>query len=350
MNGAPSLVLPRLRALPRGARALWPGLSICALVALSATFVTEHQGGSQLLYALLFGMCLHHLLADERLAVGIDFAARGLLRLGVALLGTRISLAQIAAMGWEPVAIVLLGVASTIALGVACARRWCGGDVQTGLLTGGAVAICGASAAMALSAVLPRNAQTEQRTLLTVVGVTALSTLSMVLYPPLARLRGLDDTGAGLFFGGTIHDVAQVIGAGLIFSPQAADVATVVKLLRVAMLVPVVLLTGAWMRSRGESGPRTPAWRVLPAFLVGFIALVLLNSAGAIPPAAAGALGQVSRWCLVLAIAALGIRTSLAKLARVGWRPLALLVGETVWLALLVLALLKLLPLAGATH
>jgi uncharacterized integral membrane protein (TIGR00698 family) len=338
----------QVRSVPVRLRQLLPGTAICAVFALSAGFVSEHHGGPQLLYALLFGMVFNHLLESPRLAPGIEFAAKSLLRVGVALLGARISLAQIAGLGWPPLAIAVLGVVGTMGIGVLCARTWGRSDTVGGLLTGGAVGICGASAAMALSAVLPQDRDSEQRTLFTVVGVTALSTLAMILYPPLARLLGLDAHAAGVFFGATIHDVAQVVGAGLLFSPQAADTAAVVKLIRVSMLVPVVFAVGLYARRLSGTARAASAWSVLPGFLIAFVALVLLNSAGAIPQTLAVQLGQVSRWCLVIAIAALGVRSSLGQLAALGWRPLAVLLAETLWLAGAVLLALHWLPLGMA--
>jgi uncharacterized integral membrane protein (TIGR00698 family) len=344
MSAGVSLWTLPVRSVPLHLRRLLPGTTICAVFALSAGFVSDHHGGPQLLYALLFGMVFNHLLESPRMAPGIEFAAKFLLRLGVALLGARISLAQIAGLGWPPLAIAVLGVASTMGIGVLCARTWGRSDTAGGLLTGGAVGICGASAAMALSAVLPQDRNAEQRTLFTVVGVTALSTLAMIFYPPLARLLGLDAHAAGVFFGATIHDVAQVVGAGLLFSPHAADTAAVVKLVRVSMLVPVVFAVGLYARRRSGAARPASSWSVLPGFLLAFVALVALNSAGAVPQALASQLGQVSRWCLVIAIAALGVRTSLGQLAALGWRPFAVLVVETMWLAGTVLLALHWFP------
>jgi uncharacterized membrane protein YadS len=108
-------------------------------------------------------------------------------------------------------------------------------------MTGGAVAICGASATLAIAAVIPHNDKTERNVLFTVVAVTTLSTVAMVLYPVLFGLLGIDDREIGFLIGATIHDVAQVVGAGYSVSDRAGDAATVVKLMRVAML-PVVLM------------------------------------------------------------------------------------------------------------
>ena len=316
-------------------RHYWPGVLVSFTIALAATFIADNHGGPTMLYALLLGMSLHFLSEEGRCQAGVELAARSVLRLGVCLLGARITAEHVVALGIGPVLTVVLGVATTLLAGWGLARLL-GLGKDLGLLTGGAVAICGASAALAIAAVLPRHAHAERQTILTVVGVTTLSTVAMIVYPLLVGTLGLDEVGAGIFLGGTIHDVAQVVGAGYMISESAGDYATFVKLLRVAMLVPVVLVLSLVFRA-DAGGERPPP---LPAFLVGFIILVAVNSTGLIPEALGDAISTFSRWCLVTAIAALGIKTSFQKLAVVGWRPVLLLVLETLWLGLLVLAAL----------
>lgn len=305
------------------------------VIALAATFVSERYGGPQFLFALLFGIAFNFLATHPRTRPGIEFAARTVLRFGVGLLGARITLEQIAALGAGPILLVIGAVVATILFGALIARFF-ERSLAEGVLTGGAVAICGASAALAISAVLPRGERSSQFTLLTVVGVTALSTLAMILYPAAVPLLGLDAVGAGLFLGGTIHDVAQVVGAGYMISPEAGVNATFVKLLRVAMLVPAVVAISLLFRSRGGTGGRRAP--LLPWFLVVFVILVAVNSAGWIPPQAGEWLSGFSRWCLVAAIAALGVMTSFAELAALGWQPVILMVSETVFLAALIVA------------
>ena len=261
-----------------------------------------------------------------------------MLRIGVALLGLRITLLQIAALGWQPVALVLLSVALTIGTAIVAARLL-GFRAGFGLLSGGATAICGASAALAIAAALPNHPLKERATLFTVLGVSALSTLAMIAYPMLAQLAGLDSREAGVFLGATIHDVAQVVGAGYSMSAETGDVATVVKLLRVAMLLPVIVVTVvSYRRSGAQPGAKRPP--LLPGFAIVFVALVALNSFNAIPSTVAAFGSDVSRWCLVAAVAALGAKTRLRELADIGFKPVALMIGETTFLALLVLALL----------
>src|SRR5690606_33130001 len=145
-------------------------------------FLSEHYGAPVMLFALLLGMALNFLSAEGKCKAGIEFTARSVLRLGIALLGMRITLEQIAGLGWKPLALVVFLVVVTIAVSVVAAKLM-GFQRLFGMLTGGATAICGASAALALSAALPNHPQKERATLFTVIGVSALSTLAMIVYP-----------------------------------------------------------------------------------------------------------------------------------------------------------------------
>jgi len=316
---------------------VFPGVAVAAVIAMASTFLSEHYGGPVMLFALLIGMAFHFLSQEGRCARGIDFAARTVLRLGVALLGFRISVDQLAALGWRAPLVTCAAVAATILLGMAAARAF-RQSAQFGILTGGAVAICGASAALAIASVLPKHANTERDTIFAVIGVTTLSTAAMVIYPPLMGVLGLGDADLGFLLGATIHDVAQVVGAGYSVSTTAGDVATISKLMRVALLVPVVATLALVYRSPGGEGARRGL--MLPWFLVAFVAFAAASSVAIVPKAAADYLNHASRWCLVIAIAALGMKTSLAALGKLGWRPVALMVTETVFLGALVVAVM----------
>jgi len=326
--------MPRIAARAAG---LAPGLAIALLVAATATFLSEHYGAPVMLYALLIGMALNFLTEAEKARAGIAFASSGLLRIGVALLGLRIGWQQVTALGWAPLLLVAGLVAATLLVSIAVARAM-GFCSVFGFLSGGATAICGASAAMALSAALPAHPNKERATLFAVVGVSTLSTVAMILYPLAARLAGLGDHEAGIFIGATIHDVAQVTGAGYAISTEAGDTAIVVKLLRVAMLLPTVIAAGILgRRSPGASGARPP---LLPWFAIAFAVLVAANSLLPLPEMAVEGGGLLSRWCLVTAIAAIGIKTHLKAIVELGWRPVALMLAETLFLALVALAVI----------
>jgi len=222
----------------------WRGLLVCALVALAARFLAGHYGVPVMLMALLLGMALNFLSAEQTCQPGIDLASRQVLRWGVALLGLKFTADQVQSMGWQPVLMVVLAVSLTIGMGLLLAR-WLGFRPFFGLLSGGSVGICGASAALAIAAAFPNHPQKDRATLFVVISVSTLSTVAMIAYPMLARWLDLDALQAGFFLGGTIHDVAQVVGAGYSMGQATGDAATVIKLMRVAMLVPVIAQDGA---------------------------------------------------------------------------------------------------------
>lgn len=327
-----------IAAVNHRVRTLAPGFVVSLIAAAAASFLSEHYDAPVMLFALLLGMALNFLSADGSCKAGIEFTARTVLRVGVALLGMRITLEQIASLGWKPVALVIIIVVVTIGVSMVVAKAM-GFNRLFGMLTGGATAICGASAALALAAALPQHRQKEHATLFTVIGVSALSTLAMILYPMIADGLQLSPAQAGVFLGATIHDVAQVVGAGYSMSTETGDIATVVKLMRVAMLLPVIVCAAMISRrAGGDAGGQRPP--LLPWFAVGFVVLACVNSTGWVPTLVQGGVNELSRWCLVVAISALGMKTQLKELAKVGFKPIALMVGETVFLVLLVLALM----------
>ena len=336
-QGASDVVAPS-RGLPGKAlvRAIYPGMLVAMTIALASTWLSQHYRAPVMLFALLLGMTFHFLHEEGRAIPGIEFASKAILRLGVALLGARITAAQILGLGVMPIITVVLGVTSTLAFGYVMSRLL-GQSRSFGVLSGGAVGICGASAALAIASVLPRNAESERDTILAVVVVTALSTLAMIAYPLIATTVGLTHVQAGIFLGGTIHDVAQVVGAGYTISPQTGEVATYVKLLRVTMLLPVVVMI-AFLARRGAGGAPKGTGPAVPLFLIGFVVLVVANSFGLLSKTFMTSANDISRWCLVTAIAALGMKTSFKALLVAGWRPVALMVLETAWIGTLVMA------------
>ncbi len=310
-----------------------PGLLICLVIAMSTSFLSENYGGPQLLYALLIGLSLHFLYLNETVKPGIDFCAKTILRLGVALLGIRITFADIGAIGINTGLIVIFAVATTVCLGYFLAK-FLKLSPDFGLIAGGSVGICGASAALAVASVLPKTKENERFTLLVVVGVTVLSTIAMVIYPFALQLLNIAALPAGIFLGATIHDVAQVVAAGMLFGPEAGDVATVVKLFRVALLLPVVLLISIFFGA--EKSSQKMGWgslRLIPTFLLGFVALSVIASMQILPSGVTQSIGGASRWMLVIAIAAAGLKTNFQELAKLGWQPVVMLVVETLFIA-----------------
>jgi uncharacterized integral membrane protein (TIGR00698 family) len=242
----------------------------------------------------------------------------------------------VASLGGATVLALALAVVATVLAGLALAKLL-GQDRDLGLLIGGATAICGASAALAIASVLPQRPGQEQRTTLAVIGVTTLSTAAMVVYPALTGWLGFDATTAGIFIGATIHDVAQVVGAGYSLSTAAGDAATITKLIRVAFLMPLLLCIALVLRGNPATRSGAP---LLPWFAVAFALLMLINSTGFVPALVQQLASQGSQICLVVAIAGVGLKTSLREVAALGWRPVVMMVGVTLLLAVLAAAYL----------
>ena len=316
-----------------------PGTLLAAGIAAAAYALSGSVGGPVMVYALIVGMACHGLMGNQRIKPGIEFSGRRVLRIGVALLGLRITLGEVQALGFGTAVIAAGSVAVTLVGGYWFAR-WVGLSRSFSILTAGAVAICGASAALAVAAVLPRSNDTDKQAILAVVGVNALSTVAMVAYPVFTRSLGWDDVAAGIFLGASIHDVAQVVGAGYTISPLAGETATLVKLMRVACLVPAVAVI-AWLfhRRDAEAGGKPPP---LPFFLIAFVVLVALNSTGILPEMIVDPLRRASGILLVVAVAALGVKTSLKGLVTVGAAPIVAMLAQTLIVAVYAFAALVL--------
>lgn len=319
------------------ANILFPGVVVAGMTAITAQWLAEHYATPAMLLALLLGIALAFLGEEGKTVEGIGFSARTLLRLGIALLGARISMELTAQLGLPLVMLIIGAVVLTIGFGLLIGRFF-GSKWRFSLLTAGSVAICGASAAMAIAAILPKDERSEQRLLFTVMGVTVLSTVAMIVYPVIVNLLDLSDLAAGVFLGGTIHDVAQVVGAGFSVSEGVGDTATLVKLIRVSLLAPVVIVAALIIRyfaTPDEGGARPP---LIPGFVIGFLVLATMNSFGLIPLVVSDLLSEASRWLLLTAIAAVGMKTNLKKVLAVGGPAIALIITQTIFIATVILS------------
>lgn len=305
---------------------------VIGIVALAASFLGEHYGTPALLLALLIGLAVNFLYEAPGVSNGVDYSATTLLRVGVALLGARISFDAFSHFGGLTLLLLMFLVVATILFGT-LVSRFLGIDRALGTLTGGGVAICGASATIAIAAVSPKNKNAEQATAITIIGITVMSAVAMVVYPLIGHWLGMDDRQLGLFLGSSIHDVAQVVGAGYSVSTETGDDATLIKLIRVAMLAPIVFILGSYYSKIGH-GDGKPGFSV-PGFLWVFIFLMAINSLGYIPEVLLSKIQLASSSLLIAAIAAIGLRTQPAKLRGIS-KPLIILIGlETTFIAVL---------------
>ncbi|MCA1370330.1 putative sulfate exporter family transporter [Bradyrhizobium sp. BRP14] len=290
---------------------------MAALIATSAAFLSEHYGAPATLLALLLGNSLSFLSeSNARTAAGICLTSRNVLRLGVALLGARVSVEMVSELGAGLFYLVVGAVVFTM-LSTAIVGRLAGMSWRLSLLTGGAVAICGASAAAALDAVLPGRGSRERDLTRTIVIITVLSTSATIFHPMLAIWLQFDAQQAGVFIGGTIHDVAQVVGAGFSLSEETGEVATFVKMIRVSLLAPIMIATSVFTALLGaDDGQKVrKLGQAIPGFVLGFALLAALNSVGLLPAVVADLAAEVSRWALLMALGAVGMRTPLKELA-----------------------------------
>ena len=321
-----------------------PGIALCCAIAAVA-FVANANHWMQfgkvfippLIVTLIVGMMLQPLSTKDVLKPGLEFAGRTLLRTGVALYGVQLTLGDLVHGGALPIVIAICAVSFTIVFGVIAARLL-GLTRDFGFLTGCATGVCGAAAAMATSAVLPRHANSDRDLAFAVMGVNFISTVTMVVYPPLHQWLGYSTFEMGVFLGGSIHDVAQVAGAGETLGKEFLTVAIITKLLRVACLLPAVVVIAWWVSRGGEKvGDARPT---PPVFLFGFLILAAINSFGLIPHGVQTTMAQVSSFLIIAAIAALGIKTSLLALVRIGATPVVLLLVETVFIGVMVAGLI----------
>jgi uncharacterized integral membrane protein (TIGR00698 family) len=306
----------RWRALTR----LFPGLAIVAVAAGTAAWLAEHYGFPIILLGLLIGLSLNFVAREQATHPGLDLASRTCLRWGIVALGFQVTFAQVIAIGPWPFAalVAIMGLAFAAGVGGAALS---GQSRYAGILAGGATAICGASAALALYGIIGRDRLSQAQFALTLVGVSLASALAMSLYPAIAGEIGLTDSQAGFLIGASIHDVAQAIGGGFTYSDAAGAEATIIKLSRVAMLGPAMILVALWI-GNSTSEVNRPVWRriAVPWFIVGFVLLVAVNSTGAVSPSVQAAMMVASKTLLLLAVIATAMRSDMARIMQLGWR------------------------------
>ena len=329
--------LQALRPSVALAAALAPGILLSAMVAvigyIAAPFVAKVVPIPSMVIALVVGIALNPLAARPAVQPGMNFCVKTLLRWAVALLGLRVGLGDIAALGLQTAVLIVVSMAATVASGFVLAR-WYGRSAGFGALVGVGTAVCGASATLATSTVVPEYKGKQADIAFVVVAVNALATLAMLVYPPLCIVLGFDAQTTGVMLGGTIHDVAQVVGAGYAVSEPVGNTAVIVKLFRVFLLLPVVLSVGWYFTRKGirHGEARVP----VPVFAIVFLLLCILNSAVPLAPSwmpvyapAKSVLVEISTWGLLLAIGALGLGTSVKTIVGLGWRHITTVLGAT---------------------
>lgn len=299
---------------------LLPGFVVVAIASAAATWFSEHYGMPVILAGLLIGLALNFVSAEQKVHPGLDFCGTACLRWGIVLLGTQVTAMQIGGLGVLAFA-GLIGI-MMLAIGAGLLGAKLGGQSNfSGWLAGGATAICGASAALAIYAIIGRERLNQSQFTLTLVGVALASAIAMSFYPLIAAYLQFTDKQAGFLMGAAVHDVAQALGGGYSFSQSAGETATIVKLSRVALLAPAVALIGLAIGGSGQQKSLLAKLR-LPWFILAFFAAVAINSLVDAPAWVAEYGLIASKAMLLFAVTATAMRSRLDLLLGQGWKAL----------------------------
>lgn len=278
---------------------------------------------SSLLIAIAIGIMIRTLgWVPDWGEVGLKWAGKFPLRLGIVLLGLQLALGDIFDLGWEVLVIVVVTVSVTF-FGTRLIGPLFGADRTTSALVATGTAICGASAVAAGSAVLDRGDGRDRQarhiagpTATALAVVTVWGTIAMVVLPALAAVLGMGQRSAGVWIGASVHEVGQVVAAGGIVGATALTVATVVKLARVLLLAPAVVALRLGDAGGGSATGKRPP--VMPWFVVGFLAAVAVNSVTEVPAETADFITQVTTMLITFAMVGLGAGVDLKQLLRTG--------------------------------
>jgi uncharacterized integral membrane protein (TIGR00698 family) len=303
-------------------RRLAPGLAIVITVAVAAFLLAKlpalaSAGLSALTLAIILGAVLgnlaHHRLAGPTTLPGLHFAQKTLLRIGVALYGLNLSLAQILHVGPAAVVVDLFIVTSTVLVGWWVGYRWLRMDRDTVLLASSGSAICGAAAVIATETVI---GAAPHKTSAAVGQVVLFGSLAMLVYPLLFGALGVDREPFGIYVGSTVHEVAQVVAIGKTIGGVTAENAVIVKMIRVMLLAPFLIVLGRFV-GRGDGAAAAPR-PGLPAFAIWFIVIALVHPYLGIPEPVLKLMRAVDIYLLAAAMAALGLDTTIRKLKVAG--------------------------------
>ncbi|MBB6412520.1 YeiH family protein [Mesorhizobium sangaii] len=339
-----SLISAELAQGRRSLNSVWngvvPGIVLVAMitgVAFSARNLSGFALFSPMILAVVAGMIYSNVLGTPAHAkVGIAFSQRRLLRFAIVLLGFQLTLGQVVSIGAGGVGIVALTLGSTFLFTITLGRL-IGVDAKLAQLIAAGTSICGASAIVASNIVT--DARDEDVTY-AVASITLFGTVAMLGFPLLAPVLGLDQHAFGLWAGASIHEVAQVIGAGFQNGTQSGEIATVAKLTRVAMLAPMVIALG--LMARRKSSSQSAARPPMPWFVAAFVAVVALNSLVTVPPEVKSAMALATTIMLTMGLAAMGLQADISQLRSRGLRPLALAFSAFLFIGCFSLMLVKL--------
>ena len=314
----------------------YQGIILTLFVACLGLFLAELLDFSSVLVTLVIGILLNPLIDHPAIAnrvnPGLQFSLELPLQIGTGLLGLKITDELLKLMSPSIIVLIIAGVLLTLGVSV-LANRFIKWSSLEAAMTGAGVAICGASAMMAMSLVLKKGQMRQESLISLIMTVIGLSAIAMVIYPLIVKLLGFNDAMGGLIMGATIHQVSQVVGAGAVFGSEGMAVATMSKMLRVACLVPVMILFITFYGKNEETtNAKMNPFTYMPKFLYFFILLAAANVFGWIPETITPLLSTISNILILLAVAAIAVKTNLRSLLTVGWKPVLLMTIDSVFL------------------
>lgn len=317
------------------------GILLITLFSCAAFYIGDAQifkeiSLSPMIIGIILGMLYANSLRNhlpETWVPGIQFCSKKILRLGIILYGFRLTLQDIAAVGTAGILVDAIIVTTTI-LGGVLIGKWLKMDRDLTLLTSIGSGICGAAAVLGAESTIQTK---PYKTAVAVATVVIFGTISMFLYPIAYRtgILDLDPQLMGIYSGSTLHEVAHAVGAGNAMGGEIANVSIIVKMIRVMMLVPVLLILGWWVATKAKKNPsegKKTGKVAIPWFALGFLAVIGFNSLDLLPASVVDGINYFDTFLLTMAMAALGAETSIDKFKKAGAKPFVLALILDVWL------------------
>ncbi len=316
------------------------GILLIALFACASFYIGEIRllqelSISPMIIGIVLGMIYANSLRNHLPATwvpGIIFCSKKILRLGIILYGFRLTLADVAAVGLPAILVDVIIVTVTICGGVLVGKLL-KMDSETALLTSVGSGICGAAAVLGAESTIQSK---PYKTAVAVATVVIFGTLSMFLYPIAYRsgVLGLEPREMGIFAGSTLHEVAHAVGAGNAMGTDVSNVCVIVKMMRVMLLVPVLLVLAWWVATRKKASTQggEKVKVSIPWFAIGFLLVICFNSLNLLPAAVVDGINYFDTFLLTMAMAALGAETSFEKFKKAGAKPFILAFILFIWL------------------
>lgn len=313
-----------------------PGIALCSAMVIASFLLAKIIPMSDVLICLIIGMVLNLVINNfgsfSRLTKGIDFCANWPLQIGTALLGLKITRDLVSHLSIGILLLIVGGVFLTIFFSLALNKFFKWKPAEAAMI-GASVSICGASAVMALVLVIGKETYKRQNIVAILITVMVLSSIAMLTYPYILQILGISGAQAGFVLGGAIHNTSQVVGASAAMGEESLAIGTMTKMLRVVLLIPVALLfIKLFPGNEGEGTKKVNPLTHIPIFLIFFLIFAALNLLEVVPAGAKPTLSFISTVGILLAVAAIGLKTNVLQLRQIGIKPIIWMMIDSIFL------------------